>query len=368
MRKKQSDINQPDYTSEDLVDPLGWMKRQPYGNLKYWLRQAVWNGKFLPVLMPPHNVPPILYLVQLLLRSDSEVRTAMRTIVPELLREWNAHDTRDCLQSLLLLCSNLSCNEAEPTIATIITEKLTDEPEDIKCRKEALGVLQTIGTERTIHLFKCYISDPEYAAYCYRGLYMFDLTNAATQLPTLMKIYRGEAGRRNLRAILHFLFIGTLKPAQYITVVQSFVENAPGSYFVRFFELLGSIGVFKESFFNNLSPAENTKLLNQLIKRTSLEHSTAMVDLLKTAGIEIEPPAESYNPEPEPINRFAVPPVPIIGGGTYFTYRHISGKGGRLPLVPKDELSKERQWEFAKGYNPLDLEHLFAGQASELTH
>jgi hypothetical protein len=360
MRKNQPSINQPTYTSEDLVDPLGWMKRQPYGELKAWLRQALWNEKFLPVLIPPYNVPPILYLAQLLLRSDLEVRTAMRTIIPELLREWNFHDSRECLRGLLLLCSNLSCNEAESTLATIITEKLTDEPEDIDCRKEALGALQTIGTERTIHLFKRYISDPEYAAYCYRGLYRYDLTHAGTELPKLMKMYRGREGQRKLKAILHFLFIVTLKPEQYFTVVQSFLENAPGEYFLNFFDFLGSLGIL-DSLFDNMSRAESTKLLGQVIKQTPLEHSTPVVELLQRADIEIEPPAESYNPEPDPIDPYAVPPVPLVGGGTYFTYRHISGRGDRVPVVPREELSTQRQWAFARNYNPRGLDHMFPG-------
>jgi hypothetical protein len=360
MSKKQPNTNQPGYTAADFADPLGWMRRQTYGDLKNWLRQAVWNGKFLPVIIPPINVPPILYLVQLLLRNDTEVRTAMRTIIPELLREWNVRDTRDCLLSLLLLCSNLSCNEAESTVATIITEKLRDEPEDIKCRKEALGVLQTIGTERTIHLFKRYISNPEYAAYCYRGLYRFDLTYAGTELPRLMKMYRGKEGQKKLKAILHFLFIVTLKPSQYYTVVQSFLENAPGQYFLDFFDFLGSLGIF-ESFFENLSKAESTKLLGQVIKQTPLEHSTLVVELLQTADIEIEPPAESYNPEPDTIDAIAVPPVPLIGGGTHFTYRRISGKGDIVPVVAREELSTERQWAFARNYNPAGLDHMFAG-------
>lgn len=358
MTKQQPDTNQPEYTVEDLADPLAWMHRQTYGELKNWLRRAVWNNKLLPVIIPPINVPSSLYLVQLLLRSDIEVRTSMRTIIPELLREWNVRDTRECLLSLLLLCSNLSCNEAESTVAAIITEKLRDEPGDIKCRKEALGVLQTIGTERTIHLFKRYISNPEYAAYCYRGLYQFDLTYAGTELPKLMKMYTGTEGQRKLKPILHFLFIVTLDPSQYFTVVQSFLENAPGEYFLRFFEFLESLGIF-ESLFENLSNVESTKLLGQVIKQTPLEHSTPVIELLQAADIEIEPPTESYNPEPDPIDAVLVSPVPLIGGGTHFTYRRRSGKGDRVPVVARQELSSRRQWAFARNYNPPVLDHMF---------
>ena len=358
MNKKQPDVNHPEYTTEDLLDPLGWMKRQSYGALKSWLRQALWNDRFLPVLIPPYNVHPVLYLIQLFLRSDVEVRTSMRTIIPELLREWNAHDTRDCLKSLLSLCSNLSCNEAESTIAAIITEKLTNDPEDIDCRQEALGALQTIGTERTVHLFKRYISDPYYAAHCYRGLYRFDLTYAGTELPKLMKLYSGQEGQRKLKAILHFLFIVTLDPSQHFTVVQSFFENAPGKYFLNFFEILGSLGIF-ESFFDNLSKAESTKLLGQVIKKTPLEHSTSIVELLQTADIELEPPPEPYNPEPDPISAFSDSPVPVIGGGRYFTYRRISGKSDRVPLVAKEEVSEKRLWAFSRNYNPPEFDHMF---------
>jgi hypothetical protein len=363
MGEEQPDNRQIEYNSEDLVNPLDWLKRQPYGKLKYWLRQGMWNGKFLPVMIP-YNIPPVSYLSQLLLRSDTEVKTSLRTIVPELLREWNAYDDAECLLNLLILSSNLSCNEAETIIATIITEKLGETPEHIECRREGLGVLQSIGTERTIHLYKRYIGNPEYAAFCYRGLYLFDLTNAATELPALMDLCRPGESEQNLKGILHLLFMATIKQPQHITVVQAFVENAPAEYFVEFFDLLRSLDVLNQSFFNNLSKAENVKLLSQLIKRTPLEDSSKIVALLQAVGIEIEPPADSYNPEPEipkPAMPLDVIPLPgvSIGGGRYFTYRAAAGMGESVPVLAMEEINGQRQWAFSRNYNPRELDHWF---------
>lgn len=361
MHEGHSENHQTEYESEDLINPLAWMKRQPYGNLKSWLRQGLWNDKFLPVMIP-HNIHPVSYLIQLLLRSDKEVKTSLRTMIPELLREWNAYDDADCLLNLLMLSSNLSCNEAETIIATIITEKLGDKPQHIECRREGLGVLQSIGTERTVHLFKRYIGNPEYAAFCYRGLYLFDLTYAATELPSLMDICRPAGSEQNLKAILHFLFKATLKQPEHITVVQSFVENAPGEYFVEFLELLQSLDVLNYSFFTNLSKAENVKLLSQLIKRTPLEDSSKIVEMLKAVGIEIEPPVASYNPEPDTPQPAMPLDIASMAGSIFksrfFTYRAAHGKRESVPLVGTEELGEHREWAFSRDYNPRDLNHL----------
>jgi hypothetical protein len=367
MREERPDVNQPEYDSEDLINPLGWLKRQPYGKLKNWLRRALWNGKFLPVMIPS-NVPPVSHLAQLLLRTDAEVKTSLRTIIPELLREWNAYDEPDCLLNLIILCGNLSCNEAETIIATIITEKLEEKPAHIKCRKEGLGILQSIGTERTVHLYKRYIDNSEYAAFCYRGLYLYDLTYAATELPKLIEMNRRERGGLKLKGILHLLFKLTLKPPQYITVVQSFADNASGEYFIEFLELLRSLDVLNDSFFDNLSKAENVKLLGRLMKQTPLEDSGRMVELLEAVGIEIEPPADSFNPEPDiskmpPPLTVSIAPLSLasMGKGRYFTYRPTSGRGESVPVVAIEELSQDQEWAYSRNYNPRGLDHLFSG-------
>lgn len=365
-REELSDFNQPEYDSEDLVNPLGWLKRQPYGKLKNWLRRALWNGKTLPVMIPS-NVPLVSHLAPLLLRSDVEVKTALRTIIPELLREWNAFDEPDCLLNLIILCGNLSCNEAETIIATIITGKLGEKPKHVECRQEGLGVLQSIGTERTIHLHKRYIGNPEYAPFCYRGLYLYDLTYAATELPKLMEMSRLGRGEQKLKGILHLLFKLTLKPPQYITVVQSFVDEAPGDYFVEFFELLRSLDVLNESFFSSLSKAESVRLLSRMMKRTPLDDSGSMVELLNSMGIEIEPPADPYNPEPEvtkPQPTLTASPMSVvpIGQGRYFTYRHTSGRGESVPVLPIEELSPDQEWAYSRNYNPPEVHHFFRDQ------
>src|SRR6185436_19306095 len=99
-----------------------------------------------------------------------------------------------------------------------------------------------------------------------------------------------------------------------------------------------SLGVLNQSFFNSLTKAENVKLLSQLIKRTPLKDSSKIVGLLKSVGIEIEPPADSYNPEPElpkpdmPLDILPLTGMPI-GGGRFFTYRAAAGMGESVPVL-----------------------------------
>jgi hypothetical protein len=347
------------FESADLTNPLDWLQRQSYGQLKDWLRQALWHGRFLPVMIPSENAPAISYLAQLLLRSNTEVKTSLRTIIPELLREWNLNDTADCLLNILFLCGNLSCSEAEPIVAGIITEKLSERPEHIKCRKEGLGVLQTIGTSRTLHLFKRYIDNLDYAPFCYRGLYLNNLSNAGIELPRLMALYRAHQRDQDLKTILHFLFIGSLKPPEYMTVIMAFVDHAPEEYFIEFFELLKSLKILNERFMSSLSTVETTRFLNQIIARTRLEDSTEMVELLKQLGIELEPPAAPYNPEPEAKAVRPTGKLVPMGEGRYFHYKVHYARQERVRLKPKTPLGSQRVWAFSRDFNPPDLNTMF---------
>lgn len=162
-------------------------------------------------------------------------------------------------------------------------------------------------------------------------------------------MFGGEEGKRKLKAILHFFFVATLKPAQYISVIQSFVDNAPGIYFLDFFALLRSLNVVNESFFYNLSKPETTKLLSQLLKRTPVDDSTEIkvVNMLKELDVEIKPPPDAFDPEPIPTLS-----EPLIEQATYFRYRLMFGDGESVPLVAKKELDEKRFWAFVWTYNP----------------
>ena len=162
MAKKTSDKKPRKYKASDLVGPLDWINSRSYGELKQWLREAVQHRIFLPVVIP-HDVMPAAHLTQLLMKSELQTKTYLRTIIPELIKEWGRNDNPQSLDNLLILCGNLNCNEAETAISRIVTEKLAHTPVDTELRLRALNVLQEIGTNRSLHVFKRYLGELDYA-------------------------------------------------------------------------------------------------------------------------------------------------------------------------------------------------------------
>ena len=278
------------------VDPLSWVNSRTYGQLKEWLRDATQQRIFVPVVIP-HNVMPSSYLAQLLRHSEPRIKTHLRTIIPELIREWGAYDDRQCLTDLLILCGNLNCNEAEIPISAIVTDKLTDNSEDTELRVRALSVLQAIGTSKSLHLFKRYIGDYDYAAVCYRSLYRLNLDYAVIELPDLMKLYHSYDAAGELEDVLKVLFKYTLKPQEYIYVLQPLVDQVKPQYFVEVLEILHSINVLDEKYFGQLPSKPRAELIKQIMKRGREEDGERISALLGAFRVKLEPPPYHKSPE-----------------------------------------------------------------------
>jgi hypothetical protein len=358
MPKKTSNNQAQAYDPADLLDPLAWINLQSYGQLKEWLREAIWHQVFLPVVIP-HNTMPASYLAQLLLQSEARIKTHLRTIIPELIKEWGASDNPRCLDDLLILCGNLNCNEAEIAISRIITEKLTDKPDDIKLRLRALSVLQEIGTDKSLHLFKRYIGDLDYAPLCYRSLYLLNLSYAVTELHSLVRLYHRHEAVDELADVLKILFKYTLKPQQYMCVLQPLVEQAPAETFVEVLELLHSINVFNEAFFRELPSAQRVEMLKQIMKRARKEDCERISDLLRAVGGRLDPPPELYMIPAEVKSTSASQKAQAKGkrkGATHqpvfflTTHSRSTGYTESVPVIPVSELGADKIWGFTRNF------------------
>lgn len=354
MEKKTSHTSQKH--PPGATDPLGWVQCQHYAELKRWLKSVVWRGDWTPLIIPPSAVP-ISYLARMLLRADARVKTDLRTIIPELLSEWNTYDSRDVLETLLILCGDLSCNEAEMVIARIVVHKLGEDDEnDLRCRSRALSTLQSIGTERTLNLFLRYIGHPRHAALCYRGLYRLNPMYAATEMPALVRSYKSRNATARLKDVLDLLFNETLTPPEYITVLRPFAEQAEPESFIEVLELLASIGVFGPKFFACLSAIQSQSVFGQLLKRARNEDCERIVSLLGEMKMTIEPPPDIDSGglgSGDPIGEIGLgePQIGLLGessGDEGFYYLIPKGEGEGLPkkwpFVKSSDLSPNKRW------------------------
>lgn len=347
------------------VDPLSWINLRTYGELKEWLRDATQQRIFVPVVIP-HNVMPSSYLAQLLRHSEPRIKAHLRTIIPELIREWGAYDDRQCLNDLLILCGNLNCNEAEIPISAIVTEKLTDNSEDTELRVRALSVLQAIGTSKSLHLFKRYIGDYDYAAVCYRSLYRQNLDYAVTELPDLMKLYHRHDAAGELEDVLKILFKYYLKPQQYICVLQPLVEQVSPEYFIEVLEILHSINVLNEKYFAQLPSKPRVEMIKQIMKRVREEDGERISALLGAFKVELAPPPYPKSPETKPQATTGKKWVKSKRG--YFALNLPDElTGSEQVQLDSEELSMDQMWPVMREFTPdhnfdTKLFDLLAGQ------
>jgi len=295
MPRKTSVTKSQKYQAADLLDPRSWINRQSYAELKEWLREATQQRLFLPVVIP-HNVMPAAYLTQLLIQSEPQTKMYLRTIIPELIKEWGTNDKPESLDDLLILCGNLNCNEAESAISRIITEKLPDDAVGTRLRLRALSVLQEIGTDRSLRVFKRYIGDREYAALCYRSLYLLDIRYAVTELEGLIKLYERDNAGDELEDVLKILFKYTLKRPEYICVLQPLVDQTPSETFLKVLELLHKLDIINGSFFIQLSPISRVEFIKQIMKRSKRQEKEAqrIIALLRACDARLDPPVDIW--------------------------------------------------------------------------
>lgn len=356
MAKRLSNKKPSTHQIGALVDPQSWINARNYGELKSWMREATRHRIFLPLVIP-HNVIPVSYLVQLLTRAQPRIKTHLRTIVPELIKEWGTHDDRESLDDLLILAGNLNCNEAEAPISRIITEKLTDEPRDVQLRRRALSVLQGIGTDKSLHLFKRYIGDYDYAAVCYRSLYMLNLEYAVTEFNDLMKLYHRHDVADELEDVFKVLFKYTLKPPQYIYVLQPLVDQLPPESFVEVLELLKSIDVLKEKYFAQLSSKSQAHMIKQIMQRAREEDFENISALLLAVGAEVKPPAYpivTEDPADAKTKRKAAGKRPVKTKQSFFSLNVSDDSSGSedMRLISTAELGDDKSWILMREFMP----------------
>jgi hypothetical protein len=353
------------YSRDDLIDPRPWLARQSYEDLKIWLRHAIFVRQFLPLIVSD-SLMPATHLIELLLHSPPHMVAHFRSIIPELLREWIESDSVEALDDLLMLCGSLSCGEAEDIIADIVNRRLSEDDEvDMDLRLRALGVLQTVGSRRTVHVFKGYLREIDYAPICYRGLYLRDLSYAVTELPNLVNLYQAHSAEDDLRDVLEMLFDEeTLKPSQYIEVLRPLAERYPEDTLIEALELLHSIGVFGDVFFLNLAPGESAELFGLMMKRVRLEDCEALRTLLGKMGVSVEPAPALYPVTQETGETTAEQPLDLSTTRGYDFSMYLpatksyqrprgdqSGKAlshERHPLTAASELGDLRSWAFSR--------------------
>jgi hypothetical protein len=356
MARKTSGTKSRKYQPSDLVDPRPWINRQSYAGLKEWLREATQQRIYLPVVIP-HNVMPIAYLTQLLIQSEPQTKTHLRIIIPELIREWGANDEPQSLDDLLILCGNLNCNEAENAIGRIITEKLPDNEVGTRLRLRALSVLQEIGTDRSLHIFKRYIGDRQYAALCYRSLYLLNMNHAVTELEGMMKLYRHQNADDALEDILKILFKYTLKMQQYICVLQPLVDQAPPETFVDALELLSTMNIMNRAFFRELPTISRVELIAQIMKRGTADQAERISMMLGNCGLKVVPPPGPIGPESLDETEGPATSAPgseIVGSDLQFMleFNDQTSSPEPVPLITTAELGKHKFWPYYRLFEP----------------
>lgn len=182
-------------------EQLKWLEIHSAAELKLWLRGYVWAKRTHPLVVS-NITDQVTQFISLVKAGTPALTVTVRSVIPELLKEWGRDDSTAVLEKLFLLCGKLRCADAESTVVQILNSRLSTrtEAEEIKLRALGLGVLSGFGcTDRTAYLFERYIGEEEYALVSYRALYKYDPTNAAVHLPGLVEIYQDPRAEQKFK-------------------------------------------------------------------------------------------------------------------------------------------------------------------------
>jgi hypothetical protein len=248
------------FTDADFFDPLAWVERLTPRNLEVWLRRAVWTGYTLPIIIP-HSSRVMTHLTDLFSGGSAQLTCNLRSLIPDLLREWGRNDEPQVLDDLLVLTSKLRCVSAQPTIIQIATERLSRQAETIRIRERCLGVISGFGcTEKTVHFFRRFITDISYAPTCYRALYRYDPDYAATELPQLLALFSKAGLIADLKPILHVLFVISLKPSQREKVWKTLFTTTAPETLIQTLQYLKEVGIIVSPPFKSEDPREHIEV------------------------------------------------------------------------------------------------------------
>jgi hypothetical protein len=264
-------------------EQLAWLEQLSADDLKNWLRRSIWVQTAVPLIIP-RTATLIAYLSDLLKTGSSGLLSQLRIVLPGLLQEWGGSDTSRCLDELLILCGTLRCASAESTVAMIATERLKDRPDEIGLRQRSLSVLSGFGcTDSTEHLFRRYLVDVNYAALCYRALYRHDLTFAASEFTTVVKVHSAARVTQNLRAVLDILFFDYANKRERIEIWKSVFKITKPPVLEEVLKILQVIGIVVAVPFE---PAFSPEV--EIIYRYSSEELDSVGDKIETQDVSNE--------------------------------------------------------------------------------
>jgi hypothetical protein len=276
------------YNEWDVVYPQKWVERLSTPSLKVWLRNALWLRAAGPVEDNPGSSMGE-EIGKLLKEGSSRLKLRVHEVLTQLLQEWGRDDPSAILSDLLTICARVRCVSAEATITLMLTERLGGRGDEVSLRRECLNVLSGFGcTRRTLHIFKRYLGDIEYTATCYKALYRYHISYAATEFLDVYRVFRAANAIQELKVVLHRLLSDYPEAKQRVELLTVFLKKADPEGFPLALHLLKNIEDFSLESLLAINPNQRAGLFKLLLKRTRLEDMSDVVSVLKAIGIEIQ--------------------------------------------------------------------------------
>jgi hypothetical protein len=259
-----SNHTKPDFSQQDLSDPLKWLENLSQERLRDWLRRALWTRIALPLVIPSMSRIPV-EVSEIFKHGSPKLKASAREILPTLLQEWGRDEPKHILDDLLIICGRLRAAAAEAPIADIVTRRL-EGADAIELRQRALSVLSGFGcTARTASLFEQYLNDIEYAAIAYRALYRFDLKYAATELQTVVGVF--QVAPHELDIVIRTLFRDLQSPAQMVDVLVDYLKEGEPKSIIDVVEALRGADVLNGDLLIQVKPTRRVQVFRLLLER-----------------------------------------------------------------------------------------------------
>ncbi|HYJ85532.1 MAG TPA: hypothetical protein VEW46_05735 [Pyrinomonadaceae bacterium] len=276
----------PSYTEVDVADPVPWLEGLSEGQLRDWLRESIWTRNPLPVLVPPDS-RLALELANVLKRSSSVLRARVRAVISGLVQEWGRDDSPETLDDLLILCGRLRCAAAEPAITLILNERLKGRTDEIPLMQRGLSVVSGFGcTERTVALFKRYITDVDYAAICYRALYRYDSRYGATELFNVITLFRRAEATSELDILIRIL-ANDLTSGEIVDLLIHYLAIGDSEQILDGLEVLRGVGILTADLLLQARSDQRVALFQLLLERCAPGDYRYLLWKLRSIGIDL---------------------------------------------------------------------------------
>jgi hypothetical protein len=173
-------------------------------------------------------------------------------------------------------------------ILQIINERLGGRDEEVKLRQRCLSVLSGFGcTERSQHIFMAYFDNVEYTAICYRALYRYEISYAATELTEVHRIFRAADATGELDLALHILFRDFSNPKQRVEILTLFLKKSEPESFLEVLQSLRGIKALTLDLFLAANHNQRVEFFRLLLQRVRPEDIQDALWMLKSIGIEL---------------------------------------------------------------------------------